>query len=134
MQKIVLVEDDKMLAEIYQTRLQLAGYDCIVANDGANGVSVIKQVLPDLVLLDLMLPQLSGDEVLKIMRGEEWGKDIKVIILTNISEAEAPLGLDKLGFERYIVKVNLVHNQLAEIVAETLSTPNSPSSLTPGQV
>ena len=122
MQKVVLVEDDEMLAEIYQTRLQLAGYNCVVAHDGANGVAIIKQELPDLVLLDLMLPQLSGDEVLKIMRESDWGKEIKVIILTNISEAEAPASLKKLPFERYIVKVNLVHNQLAEIVAETLST------------
>jgi DNA-binding response OmpR family regulator len=122
MAKIVLVEDDKMLSEIYQTRLQLAGYQCIAAYDGANAVSIIKQEKPDLVLLDLMIPQLSGDEVLKIMRGQDWGKDIKVIILTNISEAEAPKSLDKLKFERYIVKVNLVHNQLAEIVAETLGT------------
>lgn len=121
MKKIVLVEDDSMLAEIYQTRLQLAGYHCIVANDGANGVSFIKQEQPDLVLLDLMLPQISGDEVLKIMRTNEWGKDIKVILLTNISEAEAPAGLEKLKFERYIVKVNLVHNQLAEIVDEILA-------------
>ncbi len=53
------------LADIYKTRLDLAGYQCIIAGDGANGVSIIKQKQPDLVLLDLMLPQLSGDEVLK---------------------------------------------------------------------
>ncbi len=121
MAKIVLVEDDQLLAEIYQTRLQLAGHECLVASDGANGVAIIKQALPDLVLLDLMLPQLSGDEVLKIMRESDWGKSIPVIILTNISESEAPAGLEKLHFERYIVKVSLVHNQLAEIVDETLA-------------
>lgn len=133
MQKIVLVEDDKMLAEIYQTRLQLAGYKCIVANDGANGVAIIKKELPDLVLLDLMLPQLAGDEVLKIMRASNWGKHLKVIMLTNISEAEAPLGLEKLGLERYIVKVNLAHNQLAEIVAETLTKKHKASSTNPSE-
>lgn len=121
MTKIVLVEDDVMLAEIYQTRLELAGYDCKVANDGLSGLLLIKEELPDLVLLDLMLPQISGDDILRQMRSSDWGKHIKVIILTNISEAEAPAGLEKLGFERYIVKVNLVHNQLAEIVAETLA-------------
>lgn len=120
MAKIVLVEDDVMLAEIYQTRLQLAGFTCLVANDGLSGLLLIEKEKPDLVLLDLMLPQLSGDDVLRRMRATDWGKDIKVIFLTNISESEAPDGLDKLGFERYIVKANLSNNQLAEIVTETL--------------
>jgi len=121
MTKIVIAEDDLMLAEIYQTRLQLAGYTCEVANDGLTALNLIRTTMPDLVLLDLMMPQLSGDEVLARMRASDWGKDIKVIILTNISESEAPLSLDELKFERYIVKVNLSHNQLAEIVEKTLS-------------
>ncbi|HSX23524.1 MAG TPA: response regulator [Candidatus Saccharimonadales bacterium] len=122
MAKIILVEDDQMLAEIYQTRLQLAGYECLIANDGMTGLLLIKEHLPDLVLLDLMLPQISGDDILREMRKHDWGKDIKAIFLTNISESEAPEGLEELGFERYIVKANLANNQLAEIVAETLAS------------
>ncbi|HSX46510.1 MAG TPA: response regulator [Patescibacteria group bacterium] len=120
MVKIVLVEDDKMLAEIYQTRLQLAGHDCKVANDGLSGLALIKEEKPDLVLLDLMLPYLSGDGILREMRKNDWGKHTKAIFLTNISESEAPEGLEKLGFERYIVKANLVNNELAEVVDTTL--------------
>lgn len=122
MAKIVLVEDDAMLAEIYQTRLKLAGHICMVANDGLSGLLLIGKELPDLVLLDLMLPQLSGDDILRRMRATDWGKDIKAIFLTNISEAEAPDGLKELGFERYIVKANLANNQLAEIIDETLGS------------
>jgi DNA-binding response OmpR family regulator len=120
MAKIILVEDDNMLAEIYQTRLQLAGHDCIVANDGVSGFSLIKQEKPDLVLLDLMLPFMSGDEILREMRKTDWGKSIKAIFLTNISEAEAPEGIEELNFERYIVKANIMNDQLTEIVNETL--------------
>lgn len=120
MAKIVLVEDDQMLAEIYQTRLKMAGHDCEVAHDGVSGLELIKKHLPDLALLDLMLPQMSGDGILKAMRESDWGKKIKAIFLTNISESEAPEGIQKLGFERYIVKANLANNELAEIVAETL--------------
>ncbi len=120
MAKILIAEDDQMLADIYQTRLTLAGHDVVVAHDGLSALNMIHQQLPDLVLLDLMMPQLSGDEVLARMRDSDWGKDIKAIILTNISEAEAPASLDNLDFERYIVKVNLAHNQLAEIVDEVL--------------
>lgn len=121
MAKIVIVEDDQMLAEIYQTRMQLAGHDCHVANDGLAGLALIRNIAPDLVLLDLMLPHLSGDQVLTQMRQHDWGKDIKVIILTNISEAEAPEGMEKLGFERYIVKANISNDELDKIVTETLA-------------
>lgn len=120
MNKILLVEDDAMLAEIYQTRLKLAGYDCLVANEGLSGLSLIEKELPDLVLLDLMLPNVSGDDILRQMRKTDWGKDIKAIFLTNISEAEAPEGLKELNFERYIVKANLANDQLVDIIRDTL--------------
>lgn len=127
MAKLVIVEDDQMLAEIYQTRMRLLGHDCRIAHDGLSGVGLIREVQPDLVLLDLMLPQLSGDEVLAQVRAHDWGKDIPVIILTNISEAEAPEGLRELGIERYIVKANLANNELDEIVAETLAKHQTPA-------
>ncbi len=122
MTKIVLVEDDAMLAEVYQTRLKLAGYDCLVANDGVSGLALIEKELPELVLLDLMLPQMSGDDILRQMRKTDWGKRIKAIFLTNISESEAPEGLKQLGFERYIVKANLMNDQLVEIVGQELAS------------
>lgn len=118
MAKIVLVEDDAMLAEIYQTRLNMAGHVCLVANDGLAGLALIEKELPDLALLDLMLPQMSGDDILREMRKSDWGKDTKAVFLTNISESEAPEGIENLGFERYIVKASLANNQLAEIVGE----------------
>ena len=119
--KVILVEDDEMLAEIYQTRLELAGYTCMRANNGLSGLELIQKELPDLVLLDLMMPIMSGDDVLRAMRNSEWGKKIKVIILTNISEAEAPEGIEQLGIEKYIVKANLVHDELVETVKKTLA-------------
>lgn len=118
--KIIVVEDDAMLAEIYQTRLLQAGYKCLVAYDGVSGLALIQKELPDLAVLDIMLPEMSGVEILSSMRASDWGKNIKVLIATNISEAEAPTELDKLDFDRFIIKANLVNNQLAEAVAETL--------------
>ena len=121
MPTIVLVEDDLPLAELYQTKIELSGHKCLVATDGVKGLELIEQTKPDLVLLDLMLPQMLGEEVLAEMRRSDWGKAIPVVVLTNISESEAPPGLSKLGIERYIVKVNLVHDQLAEIVGQVLA-------------
>lgn len=122
MKKIVLVEDDTMLAEIYQIQLRQAGFSCLIAANGVVGVGMIKSELPDLVLLDLMLPELSGDQVLKTMRENDWGKDIPVLVLTNISEAEAPDGLHELGIEGYIVKANLSNDQLVQKVSEIVGT------------
>lgn len=114
--KIVVVEDDVMLAEIYQTRIGLIGYTCVVANDGLSGLNLIKNEQPDLILLDLMLPLMSGEDILIAMRGSEWGKELKVLMLTNISEAEAPEGIRSHGIEGYIVKANLSHDDLDKIV------------------
>ncbi len=126
MAKIVLAEDDQMLAEIYQTRLEMSGrHTCKVAHDGLSALTMIHSEMPDLVLLDLMMPQLSGDQVLQRMRQTDWGKDIKAIFLTNISESEAPLSLNDLQFERYIVKVSLKQNDLVNIVNETLGLETS---------
>lgn len=125
MAKIVIVEDDQMLAEIYQTKMRLAGYDCRVAYDGLSALSLIREVMPDLVLLDLMLPQLSGDQVLAQLRKQDWGRGIRVIVLTNISESEAPDGMRELGIERYIVKANISNDDLDDIVKETLGNTAS---------
>lgn len=123
--KVVIVEDDKMLAEIYQTLLNANGFTALVANDGRAGADLIKAEQPDLVLLDLMLPELSGDMVLYEIRTNEPTKDTKVIMLTNISETEAPENLDKLNFSRYIVKANLVSNELPDICHEVINqTPD----------
>ena len=118
--KVVIVEDDIMLAEIYQTLLTAHGFTALVANDGRSGADLVIAEQPDLVLLDLMLPQLSGDQVLYELRSNELTKDTKVIMLTNISETEAPENLDKLNFSRYIVKANLISNQLPDICREVI--------------
>ena len=123
--KIVVVEDDKMLAEMYQYSLQNHGYTVVLAYDGPSALTVIENELPHLILLDLMLPQMSGDQVLKHLRESVWGKDLKVIITTNISESEAPETLRELTFERYLVKANTPPSQLVQIVKQTL-TPETP--------
>jgi CheY-like chemotaxis protein len=127
MNQIVIVEDDAMLAEIYTTSVTSAGYTTYVAYDGKAGLDMVKQYKPDLVLLDLMLPQMSGEEVLRAIRADEELKNTKVIILTNVSEYEAPEGLKELQFERYLVKANSSPNQVVEIVQQTLGSQPGPT-------
>ena len=120
--QIVIVEDQQSLAEIYKTRLELLGYKCAVAYDGLEALVVIEKNRPKLVLLDLMLPKLSGDQILKTMRATDWGEDIKVLIISNLNEADAPAGLRDLHIEGYLVKANLSDDQVDKVV-DTILKP-----------
>jgi DNA-binding response OmpR family regulator len=117
---IVIVEDNASLADIYKTRLGLLGYTCFTAYDGKEALAVIEKELPDLVLLDLMVPKIAGDQILEIMRASDWGKNIKVLIISNLNEADAPAGLREQGIEGYAVKANLSNDQLDQLVDSIL--------------
>ena len=114
--KIIIVEDNAALADIYKTRLELIGYQCLVAYDGRAALAMIQSEQPDLVLLDLMVPKIAGDQILETMRANPWGKDIPVYIISNLNEADAPAGLRDLGIEGYAVKANLSNDQLDKLV------------------
>lgn len=118
--KIVIVEDNVALADVYKTRLEAIGYICFVATDGIEALSIIERERPSLVLLDLMLPKLAGGQILSVMRGSDWGKDIKVLVISNLNEADAPIGLRALGIEDYAVKANLSNDQLDVMVDNIL--------------
>ena len=118
--KIVIVEDNASLADIYKTRLELLGYICFIAHEGIEALTLIEKERPSLVLLDLMIPKLSGDQLLGVMRMTEWGKDIKVLVISNLNEADAPAGLRLKGIEGYAVKANLSNDQLDQLVDNIL--------------
>ena len=125
--KIVIVEDDASLAEIYKTRLELLGYICFVARDGIEALVVIEKERPSLVLLDIMLPKMSGDQILHVMRANSWGKDIKVLVISNLNEADAPAGLRDQRIEGYAVKANLSDDQIDQLVNNILKPSQPPA-------
>jgi DNA-binding response OmpR family regulator len=118
--KIVIVEDDASLADIYKTRLELLGYICFVAHDGIEAIAIIEKERPSLVLLDIMLPKVAGDMILKVMRASAWGKDIKVLVISNLNEADAPQGIRTQGIEGWAVKANLSNDQIDKLVDDIL--------------
>lgn len=118
--KIVIVEDDASLAKIYKTRLELIGYICFIAHDGIEGLALIEKERPSLVLLDLMIPKLAGDKLLQTMRMTDWGRNIKVFVISNLNESEAPAGLREHGIVGYIVKANMSNDQIDQIVNNIL--------------
>lgn len=122
--KIALVEDDINLQNMYKLKLELEGYEVALASDGQEGLTVIQQFMPSVVLLDLRMPVMSGDEMLAEMRQHEWGSSIRVIILTNISKNEAPQSLRFLNVDRYIVKAYSTPAQVVAVIEEVLGVPS----------
>lgn len=118
--KIAIIEDEASIRKLYSTKLILEGFAVSEADDGLHGLELITTFQPDLLLLDLRMPGMSGDEMLQRVRAEEWGSNIRVIILTNISKSEAPSILQFLSVDRYIVKAHYTPSQVVQVVKEVL--------------
>ena len=118
--KIAIVEDDIAIVQMYQLKFRAEGYEVAFAEDGEQGLQLIEEFQPDIVLLDLMMPVMNGTEVLKKLRKEDWGKDLKVIVLTNMSESEAPDEMNELGVEEYIVKSDLTPKEVTAKIKQAL--------------
>lgn len=121
-QTIVIVEDERPIAQMYELKLKNAGYRVVIAENGQKGYEAIKDYSPDLVLLDLKMPVMTGDKMLEKVRAEEWGSKPRVIVLTNISRDEAPSNLRVLGVDRYLVKVHHTPSQIVSVAKEVLDS------------
>ena len=105
--KIAIIEDDPTISQMYRMKFESDGFDVRLAANGQIGIEVVEKFQPDIILLDLQMPEI---------RSKDWGKTIPVIILTNLGEEEAPHDLKKLGIHSYIVKANLTPRQVVEQV------------------
>ena len=112
--KILLVEDDVFVREIYREKLTKENFDVIVAEHGILAMEKLKESIPDLVLLDCMMPYMNGNEVLKKMKEDENLKDIPVIMLTNISEKEKVDEGLSLGISDYLIKSHFTPSEVVE--------------------
>ena len=119
--KVLVVEDDESIRALYVMKLAQEGFVALTANDGLQGLEVAEKQRPDLILLDLRMPRMSGDEMLATLRATDWGSSMRVIILTNISKNEAPHALRFLSVDRYVTKVHHTPAQIVGIVREILA-------------
>ena len=119
MAKILLVEDDNNLREIYEARLQAEGYTIVSARDGEEALVVAKAEKPDLVISDVMMPKISGFEMLDILRNTEGLQHVKVIMLTALGQSEDQKRADSLGADRYLVKSQVTLEDIVN-VSQTL--------------
>lgn len=119
--KIAIVEDDPAISQMYRIKFEAEGYKVETAANGKVGLQLAEDMHPDIILLDLMMPEMNGDEMLAALRQTSWGKDMKVIILTNMGEQEAPASLRSLGVRKFIVKAEMTPRQVAEMVKAELA-------------
>jgi len=105
---------------LYETKLGLSGFTVKSAANGVEGLALIRDFAPDLILLDILMPQMNGDEMLRQLREQDWGANVRVVVLTNISRDEAPSILRFLRIDRYVVKAHHTPSQIVEIVREVL--------------
>jgi len=130
MAKILLVEDDNNLREIYEARLMAEGYEIVSARDGEEALTVAMKEKPDLIISDVMMPKISGFDMLDILRTTEETKNAKVIMMTALSQAEDKARAEKLGADRYLVKSQVTLEDVAKVAKQVLEgEPAAPVEL-----
>ena len=106
--KILLVEDDVALSAVYQSRLEIEGFNVLEVNNGEDALSEALKYRPDLILLDAMMPKISGFDVLDILRNTPETTNVKVVMLTALSQPKDKARAEELGVDDYLVKSQVV--------------------------
>ncbi len=118
--KILVAEDDKFLSGVYAKKLAREGLDAHLAANGEEALRIAREQKPDLILLDLMMPVKDGFETLKDIKADSALKDIKVIILSNLSQEEDQKKVMDMGAVEYVVKANVSFHEVIDIIKKHL--------------
>lgn len=118
--KILLVEDDEALAAVYRSRLELEGFEVREVNNGEQALSAALEFRPDLIVLDAMMPKISGFDVLDIIRNTPEVGDVKVVMLTALSQPKNKERAEELGADDYLVKSQVVIGDVVDRVKHHL--------------
>jgi len=121
MKKILIIEDDPFLSEMYVAKFSENNFQVEVAIDGKDGLAKIKEFIPDLILLDIVLPKMDGFEILKKIKSDPKLKNIPIVLLTNLGQKnEIEKGMS-LGANEYIIKAHFTPTAVVAKVKEILS-------------
>jgi len=119
--KILIIEDDRYISKMYQLKLSLDGFDVQVADNGRIGVDKVREFKPDIILTDILMPEMDGFEVIKMVKGEPETKDIPILIMSNLGQEDhIQKGLE-LGALGYIVKSQYTPSKVVEKIKEILA-------------
>jgi CheY-like chemotaxis protein len=122
MTNVVLIEDDKNLIQLYRTELELLGANVEIATDGKQGLALVKEKKPDLILMDVILPEKIGLSILKELKSQEDTKNIPVVIMSNYDQGENPRKAIEMGAASFLSKQQFTPQ---ELVKEALSVLES---------
>ncbi|MBU0597665.1 response regulator [Patescibacteria group bacterium] len=119
--KILLIEDDSFLAGMYVTKMNLENFDVKMADDGEKGLKMTQEELPDVILLDIILPKMSGFDVLKTLKKDAKTKNIPVILLTNLGQRDdVKKGLE-LGAQDYLIKAHFMPSEVVNKIKKLMA-------------
>ena len=124
-QKVLLVEDDDSLREIYGERLKAEGFEILSARDGEEALAIAVQERPDITVCDIMMPKISGFDVLDILHSNPDTKDFKIIVMSALGQEEDKSRAKRLGADRYLVKSEVTLEDLVKTTKEVLDSPKS---------
>ncbi|MCA9326708.1 response regulator [Candidatus Saccharibacteria bacterium] len=119
--KVAIIEDDITISQMYRFKFEAEGYQVETASNGKLGLALAEEMKPDIILLDLMMPEMNGDEMLQKLRAKPWGKTMKVVVLTNMGEQEIPEEVKQMGVVAVILKADMTPRQVAELVKQQLA-------------
>ncbi len=109
------------IVQMYRTKFETEGYEVATAEDGAAGLELIESFEPDIILLDLMMPNMNGLDMLSRLRSQQNGRNAKVVVLTNMGDTETATKVYKMAADDYIVKAEMTPKQVAERVKALLA-------------
>lgn len=119
--KVAIIEDDIAIVQMYRTKFENEGYEVATAPDGIAGLELIETFDPDIILLDLMMPNMNGLDMLGRLRSQPNGRDAKVVVLTNMGDTETATKVYKMAADDYIVKAEMTPKQVADRVRALLA-------------
>lgn len=125
MAKILFIEDDPLIVKIYTTRLTADGYQVLSAENGEEGLRVAKTEIPDLVVLDIMMPRVDGFGVLEKLRAHEQMKTKPILVYSNLGQEEEIERAKKMGATEFIIKANLSPTEMVEKIKHYLVKASS---------
>jgi len=117
---ILLAEDDNMISTMYKTKMEAEGFDVLLADNGADALELATKEKPDLILLDIIMPQLDGFSVLGKLKGDSKTKHIPTIMLTNLGTDEDVAKGQEMGAVDYLVKANLTPTEVLAKIKQNL--------------
>lgn len=120
MKKIFIVEDDDFLIDIYTTKLKESGFETEVAKDGESALSFLKKTTPDILILDLVLPDIDGLDLLREIKKDNQFQDLPVIILSNLDNGLKEKDYAGLGIKKYLIKANHKPSEIVEEIKKII--------------